>query len=194
VNFLRTLAASEEARVLGSVTAPEPSLVAPDFSYTVGVGEGRALKDHRQQGPVLLVLFSVPDSLERPLRLNDVYRDVRALGGEVLGIPLRPARDIYRQLAGLGEKVIFFPIVVDGAAEAAATYTLFRRDLTPEGQLPEPPIPTHMELLIDRQGYLRARWIPGAAPGWADSARLVAEVERLAREAPRAPAPDEHIH
>jgi hypothetical protein len=51
-----------------------------------------------------------------------------------------------------------------------------------------------MELLIDRQGYLRARWIPGASGGWADAARLLAAVEELAREASRAPAPEEHVH
>jgi hypothetical protein len=51
-----------------------------------------------------------------------------------------------------------------------------------------------MELLVDRQGYVRARWIPAGGDGWADPARLVAEVERLAREPARAPIADDHVH
>jgi hypothetical protein len=34
-----------------------------------------------------------------------------------------------------------------------------------------------MEFLIDRSGYLRARWIPGGdRPGWSDIKTLVAEI------------------
>ena len=55
-----------------------------------------------------------------------------------------------------------------------------------------------MELLVDRQGYLRARWIPAdlaaATDGWADIGRLLAEVDRLAREVPVAPVAAEHVH
>jgi len=191
INLLRTLAAAEQARGLGPLVEPDPSLVAPDFAYTTGVGESRSLKDYRGQRVVVLVLFSLPDSTRRLLQLSGAYPDLRRSGAEVLGIPLRAGRGVYREL---GEQAVYFPIVVDGATEAAASYTLFRRDLTAQGQLPDPPIPRHMELLVDRQGYLRARWIPGDGIGWADPARLVAEVERLAAEAPRAPAPDEHVH
>jgi putative copper resistance protein D len=73
-------------------------------------------------------------------------------------------------------------------------YRLFRLDLTPESDGPAPPPIEHMELLVDRQGYLRARWVPGAGEGWADPARLVAEVERLAREPARTPIADDHVH
>jgi hypothetical protein len=76
----------------------------------------------------------------------------------------------------------------------AAAYALFRRDLSPDGLRPEPPLPHHMELLVDRQGYVRARWIPNGATGWGDPARLLAAVERLAKETPAGPPQDEHIH
>jgi hypothetical protein len=51
-----------------------------------------------------------------------------------------------------------------------------------------------MELLIDRHGYLRARWIP-AAPGrgWDDPAVIGGELQQLAREVPPPPAA-EHVH
>jgi hypothetical protein len=55
-----------------------------------------------------------------------------------------------------------------------------------------------MELLVDRQGYLRARWIPRNlgrdTEGWADVAPLLAEIDRLAREVPVAPLAAEHVH
>jgi putative copper resistance protein D len=52
-----------------------------------------------------------------------------------------------------------------------------------------------MELLIDRQGYIRARWLPAADQrGWSDPGTLRGLLEALAREAPAAAAPDEHVH
>jgi hypothetical protein len=55
-----------------------------------------------------------------------------------------------------------------------------------------------MELLVDRQGYIRARWIPRDlgrdTDGWADLARLLAEADRLAREVPASPVASEHVH
>ncbi len=191
INFARTLAGAERARSFGPIVVPSPSVIAPDFTYTTGVGEARALRDFRTRRLVLLVLFSMPGSLDRLVQLNDLYPEVRGLGGEVLGVPLRSDRDLYRELGG---RTIFFPIVVDGAVEAAATYSLFRRDLAPGAAPEEPPIPAHMELLIDRQGYLRARWIPHGREGWADPQRLLAQLDRLATEAPQAPALGEHVH
>ena len=55
-------------------------------------------------------------------------------------------------------------------------------------------MPPHMELLIDRSGYLRARWLPGVGgTGWANPTMVAAELQQLAREAP-APPPSEHVH
>ena len=45
------------------------------------------------------------------------------------------------------------------------TYVLFRKSLNPAGRLSIPPIPSHLEFLIDRQGYIRARWLLGMTPG-----------------------------
>jgi copper resistance protein D len=184
VNFLRTLATAEQARLLGGTATPTASLVAPDFNYTTGLGEGRSLKDLRGRSIVLLVLFRLPGSLPRLGQLQDIYPALRRAGGEILAIPVGSQGDIFRALGG---RPLLFPVVVEGGAEAAATYALFSRDLGPGGAPPRPADVGHLELLIDRQGYLRAR-------GGSDPARLMAEVERLAREAPRAPAPDEHVH
>jgi putative copper resistance protein D len=191
INFLRTLAAAERARVLAPVADAGPGVVAPDFSYTTGVGQERNLKDHRGERLVLLAFFTLPGSAERLGQLAAAAPALTRLGAVVLGIPTRAPEDVYR---ALGPRPIFFPIAVDGAADATSTYRLFRLDLSPESDGPELPPLEHMELLVDRQGYLRARWIPGAGDGWADPARLIAEVERLAREPARAPLADDHVH
>lgn len=191
INFVRILAAAEAARTLGPVAVPRPAIVAPDFAYTTGVGEGRALKDYRGQGSVLLVLFSLPDSVDRLVQLNEAYPALRARGAEVLGIPVRPSPRLYHDL---GARPIFFPLVLDGAAEAVATYALFAPDRTPPLATGDTAPPAHMELLVDRQGYVRARWHPKQSGAWSDLGELIAEVERLARERPQAPAPDDHVH
>jgi putative copper resistance protein D len=195
INFVRALGAAERLRGLGPVVSSDVAAVAPDFTFSSGVGEGHALREWRGRGVVLLVFFTLPGSANRLVELNGVTLAMRLRGGEILGVPLGDARDVYRALGG---RSVFFPLAVDGASEAAAAYGLFRRDLTPEGLKPEPPPPVHMELLVDRQGYIRARWIPRElgrdTHGWADPGRLLAEADRLAREVPAAPVADEHVH
>jgi putative copper resistance protein D len=192
---VRALGAAERARDLGPVVSSRPVAVAPDFTFTTGIGDGRALKDWRGRGIVLLVFFALPGSADRLEALSRILLALNLRGVEVLGVPLAEPERVYRALGG---RRVFFPIVIEGAAEASAAYGLFRRDLTAEGQRPEPPPVSHMELLVDRQGYLRARWIPQAlglgTEGWADTARLLAEIDRLAREVPAAPVAAEHVH
>jgi putative copper resistance protein D len=195
INFVRTLSASEQARDLGPVASARPVIAAPDFAFTVGVGEERALRDWRGRGAVLLVLFTLPASADRLVTLNELSVGLRLAGGEVLGVPLRDPAAVYR---ALGARAIHFPIAVDGAPEAAATYTLFGRDLVAGARRADASPPVHLELLVDRRGYLRARWIPRDVTrdrdGWADPRALLSEVERLAREAVAAPIVAEHIH
>ena len=195
INFVRALGAAERARGLGPVASSGAAAVAPDFTFTTGVGEGRALREWRGRGVVLLVFFTLPGSADRLVELNGLTLAMRLRGGEIVGVPLGDARSVYRDLGG---RAVFFPLAVDGADEAARAYGMFRRDMTPEGLRPEPPPPAHMELLVDRQGYIRARWIPRDlgrdTDGWADPARLLAEADRLAREAPAAPVASEHVH
>ena len=80
----------------------------------------------------------------------------------------------------------------DGQAEIAATYSLFRHSVTTRSNA-ELPL-THLEFLVDRSSYLRARWMPGGDfAGWADIKLLLGEIKRLNREPPASP-PDDHVH
>jgi len=184
INVIRTLAAGERARTLGPTVQPTPWLVAPDFTYTPGIGESRSLKDSRGVHMVLLVFFTLPQSGPRLSALNTVYGLLRGAGTEILAVSLRAERNVYRTL---GDRLLYFPIVVDGALEAAQAYILLQPD-------PEAPPPGHLEFLIDRQGYIRARWGSIVRPGWEDPSRLLTEIQRLAKEPARAPAPDVHVH
>lgn len=188
INFLRALAAAEQARPMGPLAEPEPWLVAPDFTFGIGVGSPETLKDHRGWAMVHLVLFTLPGSLPRLEQLDLAWNQIGRAGARVVSVPMRDPPRIYRKL---GARAMNFPVVVDGSQEIVETYTLFRRTFASEGV---PPVPPHVEFLIDRQGYIRARWIPGEGPGWTEIPRLLQEVERLNKEAPRAPAPDEHVH
>jgi hypothetical protein len=70
-------------------------------------------------------------------------------------------------------------VVTDGSDAIVATYRLFA---------PGP----HAEVLIDRQGYMRAVWRDEASR--ADTSLMQAEVERLNAEKSPPPFPDDHVH
>jgi putative copper export protein/mono/diheme cytochrome c family protein/peroxiredoxin len=191
INVVRILSAAEQARPLGPTVSPNLRAVAPDFTYTTPFGEARALKDFRGRDQVLLVFFRLPESRQRLTQLQELYAQVRPLGVEILGIP-------WQQDDGLAEAMghlsLAFPLVRDGGSEAATVYAVFRRSLSPEFSAPDPPLPAHMEFLVDRQGYLRGRWIPDEGVGWSEPARLMAAIEMLHQEKLAAPPPDLHVH
>ena len=189
INFLRALAYAEQARQMSALVEPDPWLVAPDFIYRTNGTEGRSIKDHRGNSVVLLVLFDLSDSQSRLAALDQAYGELRRKGVEILAVP-KGVEEIQR----LGSDIKSLPLVTDGSRETFDTYALFRRSFSERGTLPDPPIPSHMEFLIDRQGYVRARWIPQDGPGWDKMDNLFRQIDRLNKETPSAPAPDEHVH
>lgn len=188
INFLRALSATEQARGLGPVVEPTPWLVAPDFVFDVGVGPEETLKEQRGKTMVHLVLFSLPGSLARLEQLDAASETITAAGARIMAVPMADEAHIHQ---ALGVQAVHLPVAVDSSQEITATYTLFRRTLSAEGV---PPLPSHMEFVIDRQGYIRARWIPGEGTGWIAVSRLVKQIQQLAQEPAGAPAPDEHVH
>jgi putative copper resistance protein D len=184
INFIRALGAAEGARGLGREVQPDNAWLVPaDFTVAVGPLAPGALRDHRGRRMVLVVLYTLPESRARMSELARGYGLLFVLGVEVIAVPMHAPADA---LGELGESPpILFPIVTDGAAEIATTYRMFAPG-------------SHAELLIDRQGYLRARWIPRElghdTEGWEDLGRLLAEVDRLSREVPVAPLAAEHVH
>jgi putative copper export protein/peroxiredoxin/mono/diheme cytochrome c family protein len=191
INVVRILSASEQARPLSPSIAAHLRVVAPDFAYPTGLGDVRGLKDFRGQASVLLVFFTNPDSLARLAQLRDLYPQLRQLGAEILAVPL--AEDDARDDV-VGRLRLPFTMVSDGWLEVSETYTFFRRSLHPETSPGGDAMLRHLELLIDRQGYLRGRWSPGEGIGWARSEQLMGVLEQLQREKLDAPSPDLHVH
>ncbi len=193
INFLRTLSAGERARGLSPlVEANRPWLTAPDFSIVVGPAPARALKEFRDRWMVLLVFFSLPESRARLAQLAQSYEPIQFSGTEVVAVPLDGGARIFERLGA--RPPILFPVLTEGVDEVIRTYALFSRTAETGPGRRHLPRPRHLEFLIDRQGYIRARWIPGqGGQGWSDIKTLLDQIKTLDREAPSAP-PDEHVH
>jgi putative copper resistance protein D len=191
INVVRIFSAAEQARPLGPLVSTSLRVVAPDFTYTTPLGDTRALKDWRGRDQVLLVFFTLPHSRQRLMQLQELYAQLRPRHVEILGLPLQPDQatdDVMRRLS------LAFPLIHDGAAETSATYAWLRRSLSPEFSAPDPPLPSHLEFLVDRQGYLRGRWIPDEGVGWSDPDQLLTAIDVLSREKLAAPPADLHVH
>jgi putative copper resistance protein D len=173
INFVRALGGGEAARRLGPGPGPA-KLAAPDFTFAVGPTPPRALRDYRGRRIVLLTLYTLPGSAPRLAELAGQYDGLVQRGVEVVAVPRDAAPDAIRRL-GDGPRVLF-PVVTDGAREIVAAYDLFVAG-------------PHAELLVDRGGYLRARF-----PGGADARSLLAAVDRLNAEPLAATPADEHTH
>jgi len=71
-------------------------------------------------------------------------------------------------------------------ASVTAVYSMFTRTIA---DIDPPLSPYHVEFLIDRQGYLRARSVlPGKESRWTSTSELLHQVVLLNKEKPRAAA------
>jgi putative copper resistance protein D len=186
INFVRVLAAGQTARQLTARVGP-PLVVAPDFAFGIGVGPGETLRDHRGGSIVQLVLFTLPDSVARLEEIDRAWMTIGLAGARVIAVPMHNPEETYRRL---GTKLLNPAIAVEGSEEIVAAYTRLAQSAPPV----RAAVLTHVEFLIDRQGWVRARWIPGESPAWSDLPVLLSEVERLDKEAPAAPLPEDHVH
>ena len=172
INYIRALGAAETARTLGgTVEAGRAWLVAPDFTITVGPLPPAALRDYRGRRIVLLVLYTLPGSRARLSELARMYDVLWVTGVEIVAVPTHAPRDAIAELGA--SPPVLFPVVTEGAADIATTYRMFASRL-------------HTELLIDRQGYIRAIWDDNGGA-------IQAQVEALNAETPP-PFPDDHVH
>ena len=179
VNYLRALESAEAAQRAGAILEPDRiRVVAPDFTFAVGPIPPQTLRDFHGRRMVYLVLYSLPDSLERVREIARIIDALDLQGVEIIAVPTDAAPDAIRRLGGA--RGLYFSVVTDGASEIIAAYRLFAGGAQ------------HAEFLIDRQGYVRGRWAgQGEAPA---IPLLLAEVQRLRREQPVVAPAAEHIH
>ncbi|SEL05215.1 c-type cytochrome [Nitrosovibrio tenuis] len=195
VNYLHAMSRGYQARLMSPKVKPEqpqPNMGPPNFSYTAYDGSSGTLKDFRGQKNVLLVLFSWPHSQERLRELGELYPRLAQANTILLAVP--EGDPSAQELAHIAAQVPF-PVVNQGAHEVVQSYALFRRTLSKPDLLGEGTLPRHMEFVIDRFGYLRARWIPDAdGPGWNHADMLLQQLAQLNREKEILPPPGDHVH
>jgi putative copper export protein/mono/diheme cytochrome c family protein len=176
INFIRALGAADSARGIGPQVEPDRAwLVAPDFAIAVGPLAPGALRDYRGQRMVLLVLYTLPGSRARLAKLARSYNVLSIIGVEVIAVPAQASRETINELGS--SPPVLFPVVTDGNADIVATYRMFA---------PGP----HAELLIDRQGYIRAIW----REDMPQAGGVQSQVEKLNEEKSWPPFPDDHVH
>jgi putative copper resistance protein D len=180
INFLRALGAATDPRRIGAVAVLNDAwLAAPDVTIAVGPLTPTTLGDYRSKRMVLLVLYALPGSRARMTELARQYGTLSVLGVEVVAVPPRGSPEA---IAELGQSPpVLFPVVTDGNEDIAAAYRLFAHGAA------------HAELLIDRQGYIRAIW-GSDQPGMPEADAIQAQVERLNEEKSPPPLPDDHVH
>jgi copper resistance protein D len=193
VNFLHATSRGYQARLINPYVAPNQPYMAPqNFSYSAHDGTSGTLKDFRRQKAVLLVLFSWPESRARLDQLRQAYT---ALSGGNTIVLAASVNDLNPEDLAVVTAGMPFLVATQGAQELTRSYALFRRTLSNPDLAGEGTAPKHMEFLIDRYGYLRARWIPAVdGPGWADIGELTRQIEQLNREKEIKPPPDDHVH
>jgi putative copper resistance protein D len=187
INFLRALSNGERARSLAPVTEADAWLVAPDFAYATNRGDSKTLKDHRGDKGVLLVLVSLPESRERLAQLDKMAAKLASAGVEIILVPSDAANQVDREVNQL-------PVVTEGRDEIFKTYALFSQSFEDDRNSPAAHLPKHTEFLIDKRGYIRARWIAREGGGWLNLENLLQEIDILQNEKSQVPAPDDHVH
>ena len=184
INYVRVLAGARRARKLAAIIEPDAWLVAPDFSYASANGASSTLKEHRGENLVLLVIAGEQNAAARFAQLDAAARRLNEAGVRIIVVPREHSRDKDAAMKRLS-------LVVEGNSEIRQTYALLAGSFSEE--IPG-AAPQHAEFLIDKQGYIRARWLPAESEGWAQPDAILVQVDLLQKEVPRAAAPADHVH
>ncbi len=188
VNFLHALSRGYQSRILGPEVNPGKAYMQPPlFSYSTQNGNIGTLQDFRGNKTVLLVIFSWPQSQARLNELRTVHSQLEQQNVVVIAVPSNELDEVQQESLS---KEFPFVVVSQGATEIATSYSLSRRTVTHPDIIGRGTQYDHMEFLIDKSGYLRARWIPSIdEKNWSDVNFLNQQVSLLNREnLPSSPA------
>jgi putative copper export protein/mono/diheme cytochrome c family protein len=195
VNFVRTLPVGALDDGLTPELAETTAARAPDFVFRTKNGGDETLIGRAAAAPLLLVFFTPADALAEDSRLHRLAASREALaeaGLDLIALPLPGPSPVESLDPALGD------IVAEAGPDVAAVYRLIATARQSAASAPR-----HLEFLVDRAGYLRALWQPGAegvarlAAGWDDLRFLIGLVSEL-DEHPialmQAPAMHMHMH
>jgi len=184
VEYLNAQVEAEEAIAMTDRIKPLRAIVAPDFAFESGDRPQESLRQLRGKAAAVLVLYTLPQSAPRLQQIAAEARSYAAAGARVI---VAPFAENAGPIVGLPDDVRNALSTAD--ASVAAAYALFTRR-----SAEDMATPAHAEFLIDRDGYLRVRWIGmGEGSTW----RTAEELDRLAilrRETPLPAAPWGHRH
>ena len=189
INFLRAFSEGFQARILTpDIAGEKPWLGAPDFYFEGEGGEPLELKNFRGRVNVLLV-FPPPAAEGGVERIRELARTKEALNASRVEVL------VVSEDSGLPDDKGLIRIR-SNAREIGRTYELLSRTIANRGDGNSLGMARRqMEFLIDRFGYIRARWIPEDEPeGWQSLERVRQQAERLNREPRIKPPPDDHVH
>jgi len=185
VQYLRALSASRTAQALTNDVEPFVPVMAPDFPFEETPPTQETLVRLRGH-EVLLVLGVLPESLSR-LRQIDAQRAELAKAG-IRVILMATSNDTSVEDARAMPGAPRFAVVDPDTTKAYAMFTC--RVAIPCAS----STPPHVEWLIDRAGYLRARWVGTPSTGVDRTPEIMGAARLLQREPTRPPAQQEHVH
>lgn len=192
INFLQDFTLGYQARIINTRIVPnQPWLGPPDLSVTDEKGEVLRLRDYREDSGLLLVLAFGPEDRARVEQLIAARDRLAKFNTKIVLVAAGPEAEPLRKLAA--SKIL---LVDTDAESAAATFGMLSRSLTNAKQESVRVPRQAAEFLIDRSGYLRARWIPSEDKGpdaWSDLDALERQVRLMAAEPLRDP-PIDHDH
>lgn len=177
INFLQALADAEAAKEMDAGVGEWLPIAAPDFDFQIGERSQESLKNARGED-VLLVFCARPEADARLRELATAEDRLRSAGVRIVAIPMKAAARPRNESAS--------SLIANPEPRVVAVYSLFRPAADAAAD--------HFEVLVDRDGYLRARWAPGDTPDWGRIPELLAQVGTLNREGPHEAGHAGHVH
>jgi putative copper resistance protein D len=187
IQFLCAQSEADDATTLIRRVEPWRPMVAPDFTFQVAARTQESLQQQRGRYIVLVVFYTLPQSLPRLRALATEKNALERAGARVIAVPTSATSTSAASNTSNLDQSMF---VMTGP-DVAAGYAMFARR---KDTAPSDASPAHMEFLIDRQGYLRARWI-GVPDATTDRMTwMLAQIELLKHEPPHALSSERHAH
>jgi putative copper export protein/mono/diheme cytochrome c family protein len=193
INFLGAFAVGYQARVIETkINLGQHWLGPVDFQVTDETGNTNLVTDYQRKSALLLVLFSCTEQnlaaeTARLEQLLSARERLAALGAKIILIAPGKTCAPLRTLAK--DKIL---IADRDTEDVVASYGLYTRTFLNRRQDVVRAPQLHAEFLIDRWGYIRARWLPEEDNAWSDLGFLETQLQKLAKEPPAPPPPDVH--
>lgn len=192
INYIHALSRGYQARILSPEIVPDQAFAKPPlFSFNKHGGTINSLQEFRGRNHVLMVLFSWPQS---QVRLEQLKMASKRLTEQQVAVIVVPVNELdSKELKEIAD-TLPFSVITQGAKEIVDSFMLWRRTVSHPDIIGRGSNPEHIEFLIDKNSYLRARWIPSRdQKGWSDIDVLVKQVEQLQQEQTKFPVPEEFV-